>query len=203
MTDQNKFLMVFVIDNSGSMESIEDEMNGALKRVLESQRSLPGEMLVSHFGFSNFVKQTLDMVPLKDVTEIAVRPHAATALYDGIGTAISFTGRKLASMSEEERPGRVLVFIVTDGRENASREYTKDRVFEMIRHQTEKYGWVFSYLGANQDAMAEGMKLGMSAGAAYTYEATSAGVKAAGLAAANYTTQVRNTGQATYDNTTP
>ena len=65
---------------------------------------------------------------------------------------------------QAERPGKVILVIITDGLENASREHTRDLVFQLIRHQSDVYGWEFVYLGAKQDAIAAGAQVGIDAG---------------------------------------
>jgi hypothetical protein len=88
-------------------------------------------------------------------------------------------------MDEADRPGLVVFVVMTDGLENSSREFSKSRIREMIKHQQEKYGWQFTFLGADQDAFAEADALGIDpAGAARfkkdnieaAYRATSAKV---------------------------
>lgn len=74
-------------------------------------------------------------------------PNGCTAMNDGIGTAIDRIGKWLSDMPEEERPSKNLIVIMTDGEENVSKEYTLDKVKEMIKHQTEKYNWTFVYMG--------------------------------------------------------
>lgn len=66
---------------------------------------------------------------------------------------------------EAERPERVLVAIWTDGLENSSSDYTRQQIFDMITHQREVYKWEFVFLAANQDAIAEGNKLGVAVNA--------------------------------------
>jgi uncharacterized protein YegL len=74
-------------------------------------------------------------------------PHGCTAMNDGIGTAIDKIGKWLSDMPEDERPSKNMIVIMTDGEENSSKEYTLDKVKNMIQHQTEKYNWTFVYMG--------------------------------------------------------
>ena len=90
-------------------------------------------------------------------------PRGTTALLAAIGRTIDELGARLAAMSAGERPGKVIFVIVTDGLENASRTYTREQVFERIRHQADVYGWEFVYLGAKQDAIAAGAMVGIDA----------------------------------------
>ena len=91
-------------------------------------------------------------------------PRWGTALLDAVGKAINDTGQRLAAMPESERPGLVMMIIVTDGGENQSKEFTKKQIADMTKHQEDKYNWQFTYLGANQDAFAEAGGMGMSTG---------------------------------------
>jgi len=102
-------------------------------------------------------------------------PRGSTALLDVMGRTIVDTGSRLSSLSEEDRPDNVIFVIVTDGHENASREFTASSVFDMVKHQTENYSWNFVYLGANQDAIAVGASLGIRRGSSISYSATAAG----------------------------
>lgn len=87
------------------------------------------------------------IVVTEDDDTFVYSPNGCTAMNDGIGTAIDRIGKWLADMPEEERPSKNLIVIMTDGEENSSREYTLNRVKEMIQHQTEKYNWTFVYMG--------------------------------------------------------
>ena len=120
-----------------------------------------------------------DFVDVKEVENLVIgktyQPGGGTPLYDSIGRAIKETGEKLAAMKEEDRPEKVLFIISTDGEENESREYTKSMIKEMIDHQTQVYNWDFMFFGANMDAMAEAISLGISAQSSVTYAANHLG----------------------------
>jgi hypothetical protein len=90
-------------------------------------------------------------------------PRGSTALLDAVGRAINETGERLAKMPEAERPGLVVFVVMTDGPENSSREFTKSHIKQMIEHQQSVYKWQFTFLGANQDAFAEGGAMGVAA----------------------------------------
>jgi hypothetical protein len=78
-------------------------------------------------------------------------------------------GEHLAGIPEAERPGQVIVAILTDGHENASRIFTWQQIAAKIRHQEQHYAWQFLFLGANQDAIATAAQMGIAAGNAATY----------------------------------
>ena len=83
------------------------------------------------------------------------------ALLTALGRAINETGIRLRKLKKADRPGLVIFVITTDGLENSSTEFTKAQIKEMIEHQRTKYGWHFTFLGANQDAFAEAGAMGM------------------------------------------
>jgi hypothetical protein len=78
-------------------------------------------------------------------------------------------GERLAALPEQDRPASVIVGVMTDGYENASRDWTHDRIKALIEQQSHEYGWQFLYLGADQDAIEEGAKMGFAAGKSMTY----------------------------------
>jgi hypothetical protein len=102
-----------------------------------------------------------------------------TALYDSVGRLITEVGAELAATPEHERPGSVVIVVLTDGHENSSREWTHDAVSAAIRRQERDYSWDFLFLGANMDAVAIGQQLGFAPDHSLTYAATGAGVSAA------------------------
>lgn len=142
----------FVLDESGSMSYSISDVNGGFKKVIEEQKALTdGGCIVSLFKFSDTVKE---VYLGKDVNEINAdnldySPGGLTAMNDGIGTAIDSVGKWLADKDESERPEKNLVIIMTDGMENASREFSLEQVREKIKHQTEKYDWSFVYMGTD------------------------------------------------------
>ncbi|MBQ5637108.1 MAG: hypothetical protein IIV08_06075, partial [Selenomonadales bacterium] len=100
-----------------------------------------------------------DRVPALTRKEYYVR--GCTALLDAVGRAIHHIGNIHKYAREEDRPDKTLFVIITDGYENASCEYTYDKVKHQITRQQEKYGWEFMFLGANIDAAQEAAKYGI------------------------------------------
>ena len=78
---------------------------------------------------------------------------------------------------EEDRPGKTIFIITTDGMENASREYSYRRVSSMVRHAQEAYGWEFLFLGANMDAIRAAETFGIRADRAVRYECDGVGTR--------------------------
>jgi hypothetical protein len=101
-------------------------------------------------------------------------------------------GERLEKMDEDERPGKVVVMIVTDGGENASREYTNEKIKELVERQQNDYQWEFLFLGANIDSFAVAGAWGISKGSTIDYAANGAGAASVLRAASNYVTSTRS-----------
>ncbi|MEM9996193.1 MAG: hypothetical protein AAF809_00710 [Bacteroidota bacterium] len=174
--------LVCILDRSGSMESIRADAIGGFNAFLGEQKKLNGEARLTLVLFDHEYDRRLDAAPLAEVeplTEATFVPRGNTALLDAVGRTIDDVGARLARTPEAERPGSILVCILTDGMENASSDYTRDRVKSMIEHQQEKYGWEFQFLAANQDAFAEASRIGIARPNAMPFAADAAGTKAA------------------------
>jgi hypothetical protein len=174
--------LVFVLDRSGSMESIRTDAIGGFNAFLSEQQKLEGDAHLTLVLFDHEYDRVLDAAPLADVPPLSEEtyvPRGTTALLDAVGRTIDAVGARLADTPEAERPGTVLMCILTDGLENASSDYTRDRVKEMIQHQQSKYGWEFQFLAANQDAFAEAGSIGIAQADAAPFMPSRAGTQAA------------------------
>lgn len=157
--------LVFVLDRSGSMEGMERAVIDGFNQLVEKQRRVPGRTLVSVELFDDRFDVLYDRTDLDQVRPLTGReyfPRGCTALLDAVGRAIRHIARKQREARPAERPGHTLFVINTDGLENASQEYTRERIREMVREE-EKYGWEFLFLGANIDSYAEAHGLGIRA----------------------------------------
>ena len=172
--------LVFILDRSGSMAGLESDTIGGFNSMLEKQRREPGEALVSTVLFDNESQVLHDRVPLDKVAPLTDRDYTVrgcTALLDAIGGAIHHIGNIHKYARPEDVPEHTLFIITTDGMENASRQYTGDRVRAMIQRQKEKYGWEFLFLGANIDAVQTAGRFGIGADRAVNYHADSQGTQ--------------------------
>ncbi len=175
MTNPTYTHISVLVDRSGSMSSIRSDAEGGLRAFLSDQRSQPGHLTTSVFQFDTEYDEVARMAAGDPLTGWTLQPRGATALLDSLGRAILATGQDLAALPEDERPGRVFFVVVTDGMENASVEWTRERVLEEVRRQSQVYGWTFVYTAANQDAIAEGGRLGFDH--ATNFAATGKGVQ--------------------------
>jgi len=171
--------IICVIDRSGSMGSIKDDAIGGFNSFLEAQQKLPGEASLTYVQFDQCYEVVHENKPLQDVPlldEQTYVPRGTTALLDAIGKTITDVGKRLSNTSEESKPEKVIMVILTDGQENSSREYRLSGIKDMITHQKEKYLWEFMFLGANQDAFEEAAMLGIDKGSTISFDANSRGV---------------------------
>ena len=168
--------IIFLIDRSGSMSSIQKDMEGGIKEFLAKQKELPGQCTITAAQFDTSYDILHSLKPLAEVQELKIDPRGSTALIDSMVRLIKESGKELASLSESERPERVLFVAITDGEENSSREYTNATLKELIKEQEDKYNWQFTYLGANQDAFGVARGFGLSSNKSMTYNTTATGI---------------------------
>lgn len=183
--------LLLVIDRSGSMSTIRDDMVGRLTELLRKQAAEPGRLTVDVVIFDNVVEATHVLASPEDVM-IGLEPRGSTALNDALGRSIAEYGRRLAAMAEGERPGNVIVVVATDGLENASREYSGEQVRDMVSHQREAYGWDFVFLGANQDAVLTGTRLGFRSDSSIDFDADAQGAREVNAAVNRYLSSSRS-----------
>ena len=196
MTDKNLVEIVAVVDRSGSMGATKEktiEAIGGFNAFLKEQQELPGKANLTLVLFDHEYILKHDGVDIQDVQpfdEKTYVPRGMTALLDAVGRTVDDVGKRLADTPDEERPWRVIFCVLTDGMENASHDYTKSRVQEMVKHQEEKYGWKFQYLAAGLDAFHAADLVGMQ-GSAQQFSNDAQGTQRLYAAAASYTSSMR------------
>lgn len=158
--------IVFVIDESGSMQGSNADVIGGFNSFIERQKDEnPGNISVSLYKFNDTVTSVITNQPASDINNLTnndYSPGGFTALYDAIGRAIHESDTQLISLSEKERPDKVMVVIITDGFENASKEYSAADIKASISLHEEMLHWSFIFLGSGledfKDAEAMGIK---------------------------------------------
>ena len=156
--------MVFVIDRSGSMSGLESDTIGGFNSTIKKQKEEEGEAKVTTVLFDNryeVLHDRFDIGQIGDMTEREYYTRGTTALLDAMGRAIHKTINVQKHLPEEERAENVVFVVITDGYENASREFSYRDIRRLVETEQEKYGWEFLFLGANIDAVAEGGRLGI------------------------------------------
>lgn len=202
--------IIVVMDKSGSMLATKTDAIGGFNSFLRDQINTPGDARLSLVLFDSHGNYNMKYngVKLDCVDELngdSYTPSGLTALLDAIAKTIDDVGKRLSDTKESNRPSKVIFVVITDGQENDSREFTRQQVFDKISVQTNIYNWKFIYLGANQDAIVEGGRIGIFSSA--TYDATKYGTQSAYFVMSSTVSDYRNTGiignvQDRYDNAT-
>ena len=170
MTDPNLTHLYFLLDRSGSMASIKAETEAGFDAFIAEQRTAPGRCEVTLAQFDSDYEEVYAARPVTEVPPLHLIPRGTTALLDSIGRLVTTAGERLAALPEEARPGTVIVGIMTDGHENASHEWGFGAIRALIEQQTKVYSWEFLYMGADQDAIEVGARLGVSRDQSLTYD---------------------------------
>ena len=158
----NLLHICFVLDESGSMYNSVDDVIGGFQKLIDEQKGEKnGECIISLYRFSDTVKKDYIGKPVDEVSKLIYSPGGCTAMNDGVGIAIDEIGKWLSDMDESERPSKNIIVIMTDGQENASKEYNFDTVKAKIKHQEEKYSWTFVYMGTNLQDLKDANRLGI------------------------------------------
>ena len=166
--------IVFILDRSGSMAGLEDDTIGGFNAMIQKQKAEDGEAYVSTVLFDNeseVIHDRVDIQKIEPMTRKEYYVRGCTALLDAVGKAIHHIGNVHKYAREEDRPEKTLFVITTDGMENASRQYSYDKLKAMIERQKAKYGWEFLFLGANIDAAREAARFGIDADHSANYHA--------------------------------
>lgn len=172
--------LVFILDKSGSMAGLEGDTIGGFNSMLKKQKTLDGECHITTVLFDNRYELLHDRSDIQAVNSMTTKEYqvgGSTALLDAIGITIQKLISVQRNTAKEYRAEKVMFVIITDGEENASREFTADKVKAMIEHEREKYGWEFVFLGANIDAVETAGRFGIAADRAVDYVPDSAGTE--------------------------
>lgn len=184
-----------ILDRSGSMETVRADTIGGFNAFLKTQQQLPGDACLTLTQFDSiyeivYADRAVKHAP--ELTHATFVPRGSTALLDAIGRTINAKGAQLEKTPAAERPGKVIFVIITDGAENASREFTRERINEMIELQRKTYSWDFVFLGANQDAIQAGASLGIAGHKSMSYAANPLGTQHAFRSVSAYVSVARN-----------
>ena len=186
--------LVFILDRSGSMSGLESDTVGGFNTMIEKQKKQNAPCYVSTVLFNHTSEVLYDRVKLGEVqrmTEEDFFVGGSTALMDAIGGAIHHIGNIHKYIRPEDVPANTMFVIMTDGMENASRNYSSDRVKQMIERQKKRYGWEFLFIGANIDAVETAACYGIDADRAVNYHADKEGTRVVYQSVANAVCNVR------------
>ena len=190
--------IVMVLDRSGSMQSIKNDVIGGFNQFLEDQKKVDGQASLTLAQFDDVYEVLEDFTDLqkaKSLNENTYVPRSMTALYDAIGKTINVVGNKLSDMKESDRPNKIIFVVITDGFENASQEFKQSQIQDMVQHQQDNYNWDFVFLAANQDAVLTGKAMNFSDQSSMTYTAGPIGTQNTYKSLSKNVTRSRVTGQ--------
>lgn len=176
--NKNLTEIAFILDRSGSMASVTEAAIAGFNEFLSDQQKAEGQARLTFVLFDNEYLVPLDNIPVQEAVELDTStyiPRGSTALLDAIGTTIDRLGERISAIPEPDRPGQVIVAILTDGLENSSEKFTWKDISHRILEQTNTYKWQFLFLGANQDAIATAASLNIDAANAANYIADKIG----------------------------
>ena len=162
--------IVCVIDRSGSMDSIKNDAIGGFNAFLKEQREHPGEAAMTIVMSITSISSRYSGIPIQNIKPLydgSYVPRGTTALNDAIGRAVSELKCR--------NPKKAIIIILTDGHENASHEFSKCQIKEMIK-DCEDRGWFVAYLSATLDAFDDARSYGIGRGQTASYTTTHTGI---------------------------
>ena len=167
----------FILDKSGSMDSIRKDTIGGFNRYLKDLQKQKGKILFTLTIFDNYSKRLFTNMNVKEVkplNEETYQPNSSTALYDAVVTTTEEVAKEVSKM---EGKVKVLTVVLTDGEENASTKHDQNCFRDLIKELEAKDNYTFVYLGANQDSWDNASGVGYSRGNVADWSATSRGVQ--------------------------
>jgi hypothetical protein len=163
-------LITFLLDRSGSMESVRDDTIGAFNAYLDDLKAEVGVDLI--FNLVQFNGQGLEKVcvrrPVSEVHRLdrnSYVPRGSTPLIDAAYTTIKAIEASLNGDAET----KVVICIQTDGEENASEEHNWDELSALVKEKR-ALGWQFNFMGAGIDAYDQGARMGIAADQTLSYD---------------------------------
>lgn len=193
MSEPVSTLLCMLLDRSGSMQAIKSDVDGGFDAFVARHRAVGGECHVTLNQFDTEYERRLTHVDVRTVPPLDLQPRGGTALLDAIGRTVTDLQSDLDALPPAARPQKVIVVILTDGLENASVEWTYPAVRQLVA--SKQPAWDFAFIGADQDAVTEGARLGVQADAAVSTRATGASAAASFAVLGDVTTRARWTGE--------
>jgi len=146
--------IIFVLDKSGSMWDVKNDTIGGFNSFIKDQKELPGEAVFTFVTFDtkyNKVEQGTLLENVKELSSETYTPGGGTALFDAVSNAINDVISRHDSLDEDEKPGKTILVVLTDGEENSSREIRDVKEIGRMVAEREDAGWEVLFLGADLD----------------------------------------------------
>ena len=170
-----------ILDRTGSMESIRDDTIGGFNAFLKEQKFQPGKATLTlvQFDTQDPYEVVHHFKPIQDIPEITHEtyvPRSSTPLLDAIGRGINDIEQSLLKIKDGDNPSKIIFVIITDGRENSSKEFHKEQVLKMVQEKTENENWQFVFLGADLDSINDAISFGINKEAALLFDKSGEGI---------------------------
>lgn len=168
-----------ILDRSGSMGSMSEEVINGFNEFIAQQKKVEGEANISLVLFDDrydVIHSNADIKHIPLLTRDQYHPRGMTAMNDAICKAIDDAGRLISELDDDKKPEKVITLIMTDGEENASQKYKHSDVMQRITHQREKYSWEVMFLGTNIEVERTAASIGIAKGASAGYACSGRGV---------------------------
>lgn len=156
--------LLLIIDESGSMFSLRQETIGELNAFIKAQQKQNTETRLTVVFFNTNTRVAYEHVDINTMTlldETSYQPNGLTALFDAIGTGIITLNSYLDEMPKSKQPSKVMVAIMTDGLENASKQFSQTTIHQMIEHQINNHSWEFYFIASNIDSKPAASSIGI------------------------------------------
>lgn len=199
--------IIVVLDRSGSMGSIAGDVVGGFDQFIKEQREAPGtaNLTLVQFDTGNPFELVYTRHDVRTVEPLVFQPRGGTPLLDAIGRTLNWADHNVVhdqtpsscpQCDTGPEKARYVLVVITDGHENASKEFNRGQVFDMIEHRRKQHDWQVTFLAANMDAIQEGGSLGFSAVASLNFAHTGQGIRRGLQAMSRNTALYRSTGAA-------
>ena len=184
--------MICILDKSGSMYGKESDTIGSFNQMLKEQKDQPGEAYITTALFSDCCRVLYRHIPVQkaeELTEATYFPGGNTALFDAIGEVINEADQVISGTGNNSQP-KILVFIITDGMENASRHYDLHTIRKLIQEK-QSNGWEFLFFGTDMETLELAQSTGIKKKNTLQYTRDSKGIKTGYQTAGQLFTQMR------------
>lgn len=176
--------IVVVVDRSGSMASIKDDAEGGLNEFLNKQKEI-GEAKLTLAQFDSEYEIVYDNSDLKLFENYKLEPRSMTALFDAVG-------RTATTVKNSKVSGKKIFMIVTDGHENASKEWQDNTKIAKLINEMKEDDWEFVFIGADEESLKQAKSMGLDAATSFRYNNTGAGALDSYNVASNYASTIRS-----------
>lgn len=192
---KNSTFIVMLVDKSGSMSLIKQGAIDGFNNFIKAQLEIKEKASATVCLFDSAYTYIVDNQPLEDVTLLDrynYTPAGATALNDALGSTINKVSQQIVSMPEKKRPSKVIVCVISDGEENASKEFSQAQIKSLIEYRKDQFKWDFVFIGANQDIARTREAYSFDVKATFAFDATLKGVQEGYTKLSSYVTTVRS-----------